>query len=110
MVLGILFMACGLLILLGQKTLGGMILIQCALVMMATKDNPMIKSDVAAINREKDVRRDWFFTDVSLIGVGLLLIGGMGSSFYGPKKWYEEMTRFEYLLSVLRMFLTNNKW
>ena len=54
--------------------------------MAATKDNPQLKSDVAAINREKDQRLEWFCTDVSLVGVALILVGGMGSQFFGKAK------------------------
>ena len=52
--LGGLFISSGILILLGQKTFGSLLIIVSSLIMAATKDNPVMKSDVAAINREKD--------------------------------------------------------
>ena len=75
------FVIAGALNLLGQKTLGSIMIIIASIIMAASKDNPKIKSDVAAINREKDQRMEWLCTDVSLIGVALIFIGGMGSHF-----------------------------
>ena len=60
--------------------------IVASLMMAITKDNPKLVSDIAAINREKDQRLEWFCTDVSLVGVALILIGGMGSQFFGTVK------------------------
>ena len=53
--------------------------------MMATKDNHWIKSDVSVINRESKDRLEWFITDISFIGVALILIGGMGRDYLTTK-------------------------
>ena len=63
-----------------KKELSGIILIVLALFMMASKDNIKIKSQVAVINREAVMRPENFCRDASLIGVGLLLLGGLGGS------------------------------
>ena len=76
--LGSFFIASGAMILSGRKRVGSIFLLVACLIMMATKDNPWIKTDVAAINREKDQRFEWFATDVSLCGVALIFMGGMG--------------------------------
>ena len=54
--------------------------------MMLTRDNAWIKSDISAIKREgKDMaRHEGFCRDVSLIGVALILLGGMGSGENKP--------------------------
>jgi hypothetical protein len=54
--------------------------------MIITKDNIWIKSDIAAINRETKDRIEWLITDVSLIGVALIFIGGMGRDYFNDKK------------------------
>ena len=54
--------------------------------MMATKDNYWIKSDVSVINREQKDRLEWFITDISLIGVALILLGGMGRNYLTAHK------------------------
>ena len=54
--------------------------------MMATKDNYWIKSDVSAINRESKDRLEWFVTDISLIGVALIFLGGMGRNYFNANK------------------------
>ena len=54
--------------------------------MMATKDNYWIKSDVSVINRESKDRLEWFITDISLIGVALILLGGMGRNYLTAHK------------------------
>ena len=54
--------------------------------MMVTKDNFWIKSDVSAINREFKDRLEWFITDISLIGVALILLGGMGRNYLTAHK------------------------
>ena len=50
--------------------------------MAATKDNFFIESDVAAIKREKDMRRENMCRDVSLLGVAVCFIGGYGQSYF----------------------------
>ena len=84
-VLGGLLIGAGAMNLIGQKFVSALLIIQASLLMAASKDNPWLKSDVAAINREKDMRMEWFVTDVSLIGVALIFIGGMGSQFTKSK-------------------------
>ena len=54
--------------------------------MMATKDNVWIKSDIAAINRESKDRIEWLVTDLSLIGVALIFLGGFGREYFSQKK------------------------
>ena len=49
-----------------------------SLLMMATKHNITIESTVPVIGREKQMRPENFCRDVSLIGVALILLGGMG--------------------------------
>ena len=51
---GSFYIASGAMILSGRKTLGSIFLIFACIIMMASKDNPWLQSDVAAINREKD--------------------------------------------------------
>ena len=80
--MGAFMVSAGAILLAGRKELGCIFLINAILIMMATKDNPFIKSDVAAINREKDLRMEWFMTDVSLLGVCLILAGGMAAPFW----------------------------
>ena len=84
--IGGMFITSGLLILIGQKAFGGFLIIVASIIMAVTKDNPKIVSDVAAINREKDQRLEWFVTDVSMIGVALIIMGGMGSQFAASSK------------------------
>ena len=55
--------------------------------MMATKDNYWLTSDVSAINREKKDRLEWLMEDVSLVGVAISMIGGLG--------WSEEEAKAE---------------
>ena len=54
--------------------------------MAATKDNFFIESDVAAIKREKDMRRENMCRDVSLLGVAVCFIGGYGQSYFQDSK------------------------
>ena len=68
----------GTLNILGKKGVSAFLLIVATVIMGTSKDNPKIVSDIAAINREKDVRLEWFATDVSLLGVALIFLGGMG--------------------------------
>ena len=50
---------------------------------MLTKDFLLIKSDVSAIKREDGHRLEWFFTDVSMLGIAIILIGGYGQELDG---------------------------
>ena len=46
--------------------------------MMVSKDNPQLESSVAAVQREKPMRLENFCRDMSLVGVALIMVGGMG--------------------------------
>ena len=46
--------------------------------MMISKDNLRLESSVAAIQREKQLRVENFFRDLSLLGVAFIMLGGMG--------------------------------
>ena len=65
-----------------QGIAAGALVASCAF-MMATKDNHWIKSSVSAITREKKDRLENFCRDVSLIGVGLIFLGGMAKDSLG---------------------------
>ena len=73
-----LFILSSIFLVLNKKALSGITIILTSVFMMATKDNFWIKSDVSAINRESKDRLEWFITDISFIGVALILLGGMG--------------------------------
>ena len=82
MAIGAMILLSGLLIGYGrQKQLGGLLGIVGCLFMMASKDNFKIKSTVAVIVREKDMRLENFCRDASLIGAFLILLGGLGGKF-----------------------------
>ena len=81
--MGCLLVAAGILILLGRKAFGGVLVIIVSLFMMASKDNFKLVSSVAAIEREKPMRLENFLRDVSLIGAALVLIGGLGGEGLG---------------------------
>ena len=66
------------LIILGRKTFGAICLILVTIFMMVSKDNPRLESNVAAINREKPMRLENFFRDLSMIGAAFMILGGMG--------------------------------
>ena len=65
-------------IVLNQFQLAGIFISTFAIFMAGTKDNYYLKSDVSAINREKKDRLEWLSSDLSLLGVGLALLGGIG--------------------------------
>ena len=73
------FMVCaGILILAGRKAAAGVLVVVVSVFMMVSKDNFKLNSSVAAIEREKPMRLENFLRDLSLIGAGLVLIGGLG--------------------------------
>ena len=71
----------------GQSFFAAVTLFLASAFMAATKDNFWLKSDVAAITREKKDRLEWLFADVSLIGVAICMMAGMGWDVHeAPKK------------------------
>ena len=85
--MGALLVFAGVMIMIGQSKYGGTALIAAALFMLITKDNLLLESDVPAIKREDKDRIRWACTDVSLIGVALAIIGGLG--------WVEDEEKVE---------------
>ena len=77
--IGCLMVFSGICILIGQTKFGGTALAVAAIFMLITKDNILLTSDVPAIKREDKDRLRWLCADVSLIGVALAIIGGLGS-------------------------------
>ena len=70
----------------GQKFFAGITLILATVFMVGTKDNIWLKSDVSAITREKKDRIEWLFADISLLGVAIAMIGGLGWTDDDKKK------------------------
>ena len=85
--MGALLVFAGVMIMIGQSKYGGTALIAAALFMLITKDNLLLESDVPAIKREDKDRIRWACADVSLIGVALAIIGGLG--------WVEDEEKVE---------------
>ena len=85
-------MVAGVLVTAKMNTAAFPLLLVACLFMMATRDNAWIQSDVSAIKREgKDLaRHELFCRDVSLIGVALILLGGMGSGENKPAEKEKE--------------------
>ena len=79
-------MVAGILCIAKYYTMAFPLLFVACVFMMLTRDNAWIKSDISAIKREgKDMaRHEGFCRDVSLIGVALILLGGMGSGENKP--------------------------
>merc|ERR1712146_296259 len=72
---GLLFcLAAGFSVFAFSRPWAGLCIIFATLFMAASKDNYWLKSDVAAINREKEQRKAWLAADGSLLGVAILLI------------------------------------
>uniref|UniRef100_A0A7S3FRI3 DoxX family protein n=1 Tax=Strombidium rassoulzadegani TaxID=1082188 RepID=A0A7S3FRI3_9SPIT len=79
---GGLFVAAGVLLMVQADLLSGLVLVVASAFLMVSKDNVWIKSDVSAITRENNLRLERFCRDVSVIGVGVMLIGG----YFMPEK------------------------
>ena len=78
--MGAISIVAGGLIMAGNTQIAGAIFAICVAFMAATKDNHFIKSDVAAIKREKNQRIEGMFRELSLLGVCLMLISGFAST------------------------------
>ena len=80
---GLMVSASALMILTSRKEAAGVCLVLLGGFMLASKDFIKIESKIAVIEREAKMRPENFCRDLSLIGVGLILIGGMGGNFLG---------------------------
>jgi len=68
----------GVLVMLRQNALAGIIFAVAVVFFAATKDNHWIVSDVQAIKREKKDRLENICRDLSLFGVCLMMLSGFG--------------------------------
>ena len=75
----------GVLLMLRQNALAGIIFVFAVLFFAATKDNHWIESDVQAIKREKKDRLENMCRDLSLFGVCLMMLSGFGQQKISEK-------------------------